>query len=385
MLTATLPLDARCQLDPGKTASTLTCKLQIPNRHLSFLPTDDQVRAEIECAVVEKISTDRYQMQHSRFSIRLTAGQTGELETKATVYTGKWPISTDVTTVRLIVRDRLSSNYATLDLPVESIPPTRTGTDEPPAAPLPPDADPFIGKAREATLSFLKELPNYVVREHTNREVQGRINGMWTVNDRISAEVVFESGKETIRDVTLNGLPTTVRQLEETGTWSTGQFAGTLKGIFDPESKAVFRERGTAKVGGRDALVYDYSIERANSGWKLSSVGETYITAYRGTVWLDRETARTLRFDMKAHAIPQSFRLDRAESSTVFGPVRIGEKTYLMPENSTALACSRVSGAGFGMRNRPAVSQACTRNVIQFSDYKQFGVESNITFTPGHE
>ncbi len=384
LTSATLPVDARCELTPGKDAPTLTCKLLVPDTYLGFLPADGQLRAELETALIEKASDDRFQMQQSRVNVRVSAALAEDLASRATQYTSKWKIGSEISKVRLIVRDRLTSRYATLDLPVASIPPPRTESEETAPAPLPPDADPFIGKAREAALSFLNTLPNYVVRQDTTREAQMPRTGLWAPKDRISVEVVYDAGKESVRDPSLNGKPATVRTIEETGTWSTGQFAGTLKALFEAQSKTVFRERGKAKAGGREARVYDFEVQKANSGWVLSENGRTYVTAYRGAIWLDPETARTLRLEMKARGIPNDFPLDRAESSTEFGKVHIGGMEYLLPSNSMAMACTRAqSQPTVGRRGGSVASDDCARNVIHFSGYRQFGVESNISFGPG--
>ena len=119
---ATLPLDARCELTPGADASTLSCKLQILDSDLGFLPAGGQLRAEVESAVVEKASDGHYQVQQSRSIIRVSAEQAQDLAARATQYTGTWHIGPTIPVVRLIVRDCLSSRYATLDLPVAGIP-----------------------------------------------------------------------------------------------------------------------------------------------------------------------------------------------------------------------------------------------------------------------
>ena len=383
---ATLSMDAQCELLPGSASLGLTCKMQIPDHKLGFLPLDGQLHGEVETALVEKLPGGHSEMQRERSSFRLAGSLSDSLESHATQLVGRWKIGPHVPLVRLIVRDCLTDNYAVLDLPVDKIPPPRAPGDEETAPPpLPPGADPFIEKARDVALTFLRSLPNYVVKENLTRERQAGNPGLWSARDRIVAEVVYEAGKETVRDATLNGQATTIPMLEETGAWSTGQFAGTLKALFDRQSNAVFHERGSAKIGGREARVYDYSIERVNSAWMLTAGAKTYVTAYHGAVWLERDTGRTLRFEMKARGIPSDFPFDRAESSTSFGMVQIGSTPYLMPENSVALVCTRVPGALNAVRRGSRLQlDACARNVIQFTGYRQFGAESNITFGPGH-
>ncbi|HEY2016262.1 MAG TPA: hypothetical protein VGH38_22315, partial [Bryobacteraceae bacterium] len=384
-------LDCRCDLLPVAGGFILTAKVQLPDADLHFRQADRQLQAEVEFAVVEKGPSGEYTTQQRRATAHRPGGSDSDLSSQATEFSAKWKINPDTSSIRLIARDRLTGRYGTLDLPVKSIPPPAAEpSSEPAAEPSPPPtapvagSDPFIEKARQASLAFLDTLPNYVVKQNIDREVKPRPSQPWTVQDRIAAEVVYDAGKETTRDVQLNGKPSTPQKVEATGAWSTGQFGTMLKALFAIESAAVFHEhRGLAKVAGREARVYDFSVERGNSQWVLSTGGKTYIPAYEGTVWLDRETARALRFVMRARHLPTDFPFDEAESSTEYGMIRIGSGDYLLPTASVALVCSKAGPAPALSRRGPSgAGRYCARNVIQFHDFKQFGAESNINF--GH-
>ena len=50
-----------------------------------------------------------------------------------------------------------------------------------------------------------------------------------------------------------------------------------------------------------------------------------------------------------------------------YGYVKIEDKTYLLPNRAENMACMTGSGT-------------CTRNVIEFRNYKKFTTESNVKF-----
>ena len=49
--------------------------------------------------------------------------------------------------------------------------------------------------------------------------------------------------------------------------------------------------------------------------------------------------------------------------------VKIGTQSVLLPVHADVLSCERGS-------------RQCSRNAIDFRNYKKFGAESNVTFTP---
>ncbi len=76
-----------------------------------------------------------------------------------------------------------------------------------------------------------------------------------------------------------------------------------------------------------------------------------------------------LRIELSAQNLPRTFPLDTVESAVDYDYVVIGEGKYLLPAHSEALSCAH--GAS-----------GCTRNVIEFRNYKKFAADSNITFDP---
>jgi len=229
--------------------------------------------------------------------------------------------------------------------------------------------DPIINSARDAAFEFTDTLPNYVVKQFTTRYQTDTARGnrtSWQALDVVTADVVAENGKESYKNILVNGKPPR-DAIEKTGSWSTGEFATVLQGILAPQTDADFHNKRSTTIVNRAAWKYDYSVEQPNSMWHVYASAESYIPGYTGTIWIDKENSRVLRIEMAAVNMPRSFALDDVESAVDYDYVMIGDKKYLLPVHSEALSCVRGTAE-------------CTRNVIDFRNYKKFSADTSITF-----
>ncbi len=244
--------------------------------------------------------------------------------------------------------------------------------DPPPAASAPADSThtrsqnpsaPLIERAREAAFEFSQNLPNFICKEVMARYMQrGRDE---TPLDVVSAEIIYDHAKETYRNVKIDDRPTD-RNLEEiSGSWSTGEFASTLLGLFSPDTNARFRSGGATSISGFPAQVYDFDVPMANSRWTVHAESQTLVPAYKGSVWVDPSTARVLRIEMQARNLPSDFPMDTIESAVDYSYVMIGGKSFLLPVHAESLGCPR--GAG-----------SCSHNIIDFRNYHEFRVDVKI-------
>ena len=229
--------------------------------------------------------------------------------------------------------------------------------------------DPVIEKARETAYNFLDTLPNYTVKQLTTRFQSTTVKTNWQAIDNISIDLVYQDGKEKYTNVLLNGKPSKGKA-EESGAWSTGEFGTTIRDLFSTSTQADFRPlRATESIAGRTSVVYNFYVKQENSHWRVHAPGESYSPAYRGTVWIDKETSRVLRIEMQSRNVPQDFPIDKVESTLDYEFVRMGTGKFLLPVKSESLSCFR------GTSN-------CSRNVIEFRNYRKFGSESTVTFQP---
>ena len=192
---------------------------------------------------------------------------------------------------------------------------------------------------------------------------QGR--GEKVPQDLVSAEIIYEDGEESYRNVKVNNRATNKRLEDIDGSWSTGEFASALLDLFDPASKAQFSSGRSSTVSGFRAQVYDFQVQTQNSHWRLSAGSQTVIAAYAGSVWVDPNTARVLRIEMQARNIPSDFAMDSVESAIDYSYVLVGEKSFLLPVHAESLGCQRDS-------------RYCSHNVIDFRNYHEFKADIKI-------
>jgi hypothetical protein len=227
------------------------------------------------------------------------------------------------------------------------------------------DAD-IISEARSAAVTFSQGLPNFLAHQITKRYFSAGFPPRWQQLDEITAELAYLNGKEDYRDIKVDGQPA-YRPVEQTGSWSTGDFGTTLDDVMSPATNATFRRRGEERIGVRSAVVYNYTVDEANSHWTLVAPdGRRLNPAYEGAIWVDKETLRILRLEQRATSLPRGYPFTRAEYTLVYGWVRIDDRAYLMPASGENVGC--MSGG------------SCTRNAIEFRDYRKFVADSKIVY-----
>ena len=237
---------------------------------------------------------------------------------------------------------------------------------EPPPPPVNP-RQAFIAKAREVAGSFVEGLPNYVCQELTTRYASETRVPSWNVIDTVSAEVVYENGKESYRNLQINGKPTK-KPPEESGAWSTGEFGTILANLFSPGADAAFKYAQDDTIAHLAASVYDFQVTRARSSWKIWVPGQYILPAYKGSVWIDKQSAHALRIEMQAKDIPEEFPRISVETAVDFDYITLGTpEKFLLPVHAEVLSCARGSNE-------------CDRNVIDFRNYHKFTGESVIKF-----
>jgi hypothetical protein len=235
---------------------------------------------------------------------------------------------------------------------------------------FPQSGDPVIDKAREAAFTFSKTLPNFVVKQVTMRYETYAARGgetSWHPLDTVTADVVSEDGRESYKNILINGKPPKEAIEKGAGTWSTGEFSSVQLDVLSPATRADFHNKRSTTIANRAAYSYDFSVARANSHWNLQSSSDSYLPDYTGVIWIDKDTSRVLRIELAARNMPKTFQLDTVESAIDYDYVPIGDGKFLLPVHSEALDCERGT-------NR------CSRNAIDFRNYKKFTADTSISF-----
>jgi hypothetical protein len=243
-----------------------------------------------------------------------------------------------------------------------------SGDSGPPAIRRDPKAtsdDQIIGDARAAAASFSASLPDYLAQQVTSRYYRAGLGG-WQPIDVITAELAYTGGREDYREFQIDGKP--IDRPQQNGLWSTGEFGSTLEDVLSIATKASFRRRGEEQMASRRAIVFDLTVAQPNSHWVLAAPdGRRYNTAYEGAIWVDTETGRVLRIEQRATSLPNDFPVSKAEATLNYAFAVIDQRTYLLPASGENVGC--MSGSG-----------TCTRNLIEFRNYRKFAADSKVKF-----
>lgn len=231
------------------------------------------------------------------------------------------------------------------------------------SADAPPPNAPLIERARYAAFQFSQKLPNFICQEYMARYVQRGEDKRPL--DIVSAEVVYNDGHESYRNVKVDGRPTDKGMMETSGSRSTGEFASMLLDLFSTNTDAQFQAGGRTVISGSIAQVYDFTVRQQNSHWNVQAESKSIRPAYKGSVWVDPSTARVLRIEMQATDIPPDFPMDQIETTVDYAYTTIAANSSLLPVHAENLGCQRSS-------------PDCSHNIIDFRNYHQFKADVKI-------
>jgi len=110
---------------------------------------------------------------------------------------------------------------------------------------------------------------------------------------------------------------------KESGSWSSGEFGTLVIDLFLPATAADFRPKGQETINHRTAKVYTFAVTKEHSHWRIQGGTQWILPAYKGTIWIDKETYRALRIETEAINMPQAFILDHTESAADYDFVTI--------------------------------------------------------------
>jgi VWFA-related protein len=112
-------LDARFERVPKAEPNTYDLLLLIPPEELHFRKTGNQLSADVEVVVAEKLPDGRfsYRVEERTLSVPDRADRSGNVVR----FMDRWTLRPGASTIRLIVRDRVTSRYGTLDVAVKQL------------------------------------------------------------------------------------------------------------------------------------------------------------------------------------------------------------------------------------------------------------------------
>jgi hypothetical protein len=115
LISTAVRIDAR----PSREAARLNLSLEVVVDDLQFRPADGGSAADVEIALVEKTAKGPTNVRVQTAGIQIRAGAA----VPAVVpFSATFPLNPQTTSVRVIVRDRASGKFGSLDLPLDKLP-----------------------------------------------------------------------------------------------------------------------------------------------------------------------------------------------------------------------------------------------------------------------
>lgn len=268
---------------------------------------------------------------------------------------------------------------------LEALQPSTTGLPAPRVAdaggrrtqqPPPPSLEEqrrIIAEARANAKAYTAELPDYMCLQLTLRYVDpSGLEMDWLKYDEIKTRVSYVEGRENYDLLSVNDRAVNKSFDQLGGATSSGEFGSTLAGLFAAQTDARFTWARHSLLRGHSVYVFNVEVPRSRSSWSLTSHGaaeglpeRTIRTAYRGLVYIDKQSERVLRIVMEAQGIPRDFPMQEARSRLDYDFIDIGGRDFLLPLKAQIF-----------MRDGKMLS----RNEVEFRLYRKFTVEATISF-----
>jgi hypothetical protein len=102
------------QIEPGAEPRTFDFRMQVALDDVHFRDVGGKAVAEIEIATAEKVASGDFAFRVERATLGRVNAEPGAVAP----YARRWTLRPETTSVRVIVRDRLTGRYGTLDIPV---------------------------------------------------------------------------------------------------------------------------------------------------------------------------------------------------------------------------------------------------------------------------
>ena len=241
-----------------------------------------------------------------------------------------------------------------------SAPPT-LGSAQPNGVPTDAEWPDFLNAVRRRIDAASQNLPNFVCRRRTERFE--RLFRGWQEKDRLEEELMFTNGEESYQPVEGQEASGSLD-----GAYSIGEFAAALRNVFAPESRTSFRVEEAEEIAGRPTVRVAYRIPREASSLQLTYEGNPQRVGYRGLCWIDVNSYQVVRLIKETVDLPEDFPIKTSEMSIAYDRIRIGGRQHWLPVR-----------AQFNMSVGILQSvRAHTRNIIRFTDYRQFETDVKL-------
>ena len=235
----------------------------------------------------------------------------------------------------------------------------------------PPDSKEQASLLKDVTeyaLQYAKSLPNFICTQVTRRYVDPTGLEFWRLQDTVLTRLSYFEQKEDYKVVMVNNQATTVGYNDLGGATSSGEFGSMLKAIFAPATQTRFEWDHWATLRGKRMHVITYRVSQVHSDWAVVYERlEKVVPAYRGMIYVDKDTLAIMRVTLEAEDMPVSFPVQQANTVLDYDFVDISGHEFVLPLKATL---------------RMRSGKVLVKNDTEFRLYKKFGAEATITYVP---
>ena len=247
-------------------------------------------------------------------------------------------------------------------------------------APIPPPSSEeqaaIISEVRDYALNYSKSLPDFICTQVTRRYAApapgtkyGGAAGSdptWYLQDTLTIKLSYFEQKEDYKLILVNNSMTNQDYKSLGGATTTGDFGSMMREIFEPSTQAHFEWDHWATLRGRRTLVFSYRVDQSRSQWHINYDRKMDIVpAYRGLVYVDRDTHMVTRVTLEAIDVPAGFPIKRAETVLDYDYQDISGHTFLLPLKASTIMAS---------------AEYLTKNDEEFRVYRKYSADTTITF-----
>jgi hypothetical protein len=248
----------------------------------------------------------------------------------------------------------------------------------------PPNQSAIIESARAVAVNYSRNLPNFLCTESIERYDDYSDNGKWIPADQLTVEVTFNGKGENYRLVARNGRPTELPLSAVAGTLTTGEFGSALLLIFQLSSATEFEWQKWETPHKRRLAIFRYRVTSEHSHYTLKAGQQTAIVGYHGLVAIDPESGAVFQWSVEAEP-PKGYPMMESSIHLEYDYRKIDATEYLLPVRAEMLNTERPLPEEqlqkLPIRARGAASRPMRhRNLVEFKNYRKFGVDSSVTF-----
>jgi hypothetical protein len=227
----------------------------------------------------------------------------------------------------------------------------------------------ILDAMRNYANTYTQNLPNYLCVQVTSRYKSFDGGENYRFEDKIAAKLSYNDGQEKYKVYLVNGRMADTDMEKLGGARSSGEFGSLMKSIFAQKSQTQFGWEKWARLGANVVVVFNYSIDSANSDFMLDfdNGAQRTITAYKGLLYGDPNTGVIRRITVEAVDVPAGFPIRESNWILNYGDQKIGDNTYVLPLSASVTMV--------GPQN------VHTKNDEAFKLYQKFSSDAVIQFS----